>query len=178
MSLKSNFVLMAAYNQCMNNSFYSAASTLGSSDLAKNQNAYFGSIINTLNHILVGDTIWLKRIAAHSHTLISLEYVRAQQMPTSLDTILFPDFKTLREKREKMDSVIQMFVAELSDAVLSQPFSYTDTKGVAYTKQYGYVLQHFFNHQSHHRGQVSNMLYQQGIDVGITDLLANIPNFE
>ena len=174
--LKSNFVLMAQYNRDMNKSFFNSASKLSSPELACDQGAYFGSIINTLNHILVGDTIWLNRFAMHSDAFKSLEYMQVAKLPTSLDTILYADFVTLREKREKMDGIIELFASELTEPILAQPFSYTDTKGVASTKCFGFVLQHFFNHQTHHRGQVSTLLFQQGIDVGVTDLLVNIPN--
>ena len=60
MSLKSNFELMAEYNQAMNESIYQSASTLDIPYLVKGKGAFFGSIINTLNHILVGGNIWLK----------------------------------------------------------------------------------------------------------------------
>lgn len=178
MSLKSNFVLMAEYNQGMNRNIYNAASKLSLSELAKIQGAFFGSIINTLNHLLVGDTIWLQRFAGHKEHFLTLDYVRTLQVPTSLDTILYSDFATLKENREKMDDVIKLFVSELTDAVISQSFSYKNTNGSAFNKNFGHILQHFFNHQTHHRGQVSTLLYQQGIDVGVTDLLVNIPNVE
>jgi uncharacterized damage-inducible protein DinB len=43
-------------------------------------------------------------------------------------------------------------------------------------KNLGALVQHFFNHQTHHRGQVSTLLFQAGVDVGVTDLNALIPN--
>lgn len=178
MSLKSNFVLMAEYNQSMNRNIYNAASKLSLPELAKNQGAFFGSIINTLNHVLVGDTIWLQRFAGHKEHFFTLDYVRALQSPASLDTILHSDFYILKESREKMDDVIKLFVTELTDAVISREFSYKDTKGSTFNKKLGHILQHFFNHQTHHRGQISTLLYQQGVDVGVTDLLVNIPNIE
>ena len=139
---------------------------------------FFGSIINTLNHMLVGDIIWLQRFALHQVHFPTLDYVRALQPPVSLDTVLYSDFNILKEHREKVDSVINLFVSEPTDAALSQPLSYKNTKGLAFNKNFGHILQHFFNHQTHHRGQVSTLLYQQGIDVGVTDLLVNIPSVE
>ena len=167
---------MAKYNQAINDNIYQAASKLSEAHLAKDQGAFFGSIINTLNHILVGDTIWLKRFSDHPESYISLDYVRAHNVPKSLDTILYSEFGTLKEKREKMDEVITLFTKELTDKAISEPFSYKNTKDQAFTKTFGHVLQHFFNHQTHHRGQVSTLLYQQGMDIGVTDLLVYIPN--
>jgi uncharacterized damage-inducible protein DinB len=178
MSLKSNFELMAEYNQAINENIYQAASKLNETHLAKDQGAFFGSIINTLNHILVGDTIWLQRFTNHLESYPALDYVRALDTPKSLDTILYSEFGVLKEKRKKMDEVIKFFTKELTDKAISEPFSYKNTKGQAFTKNFGHVLQHFFNHQTHHRGQVSTLLYQQGVDIGVTDLLVNIPNVQ
>ena len=178
MSLTSNFKLMAEYNEGMNRRIYDAASTLSSSELAKNQGAFFGSIISTLNHVLVGDTIWLKRFSRHRESFSSLDYVRALEAPVSLDTILHSDFFELKKNREKMDGVIKLFVLELSDTMVSGSLSYVNTKGVELHQNFSHLLQHFFNHQTHHRGQVSTLLHQQGVDIGVTDLLINIPNIE
>lgn len=176
MSLKSNFELLADYNQGMNENIYQAAARLSEVDLAEDQGSFFGSIINTLNHILVGDIIWLQRFANHLEVFPVLDYVRALETPKSLDVVLYSDFFALKEKREKMDEVIKLFTKELTDKAISEAFFYKNTKGQAFIKNFGHVLQHFFNHQTHHRGQVSTLLYQQGIDIGVTDFLVKIPN--
>lgn len=176
MSLKSNFELMADYNQWMNKSIYEAASKLSVSELSEDRGAFFGSIISTLNHILVGDTIWLKRFSDHPSKLKALDYVRELQSPQTLDAILYTKFEKLLDARIKMDSTIQEFVCELTDDVLSSSLTYSNTKGEAFTKNWGHLIQHFFNHQTHHRGQVSTLLSQAGVDTGVTDLLVNIPN--
>jgi uncharacterized damage-inducible protein DinB len=48
--------------------------------------------------------------------------------------------------------------------------------GMKQCKALGPLLTHFFNHQTHHRGQASTLLHQFGVDVGVTDLLALIPD--
>ncbi len=63
MSLKQHFQLMASYNQWMNAKIYQAAGQLNGSELAEERGAFFGSVLGTLNHIVVGDTIWLKHFA-------------------------------------------------------------------------------------------------------------------
>jgi len=75
-----------------------------------------------------------------------------------------------------MDSVIKEFADELTDSVLSTSLTYTNTKGERFSKNFGHLVQHFFNHQTHHRGQISTLLNQAGIDLGVTDLLVGIPN--
>lgn len=178
MSLASNFGLMADYNQWMNQRIYEAASRLGPSELNENRGAFFGSITATLNHILAGDTIWLKRMAAHPSRFEVLDYVRDLSMPESLDSILYAEFEELSIAREIMDAVIVEFSDELSDEILSSPLSYNNMKGDTFSKSLGHLLQHFFNHQTHHRGQVTTLLNQAGVDMGETDLLYRIPDME
>lgn len=173
---QSNFVLMAEYNVAMNQSLYTACSRLTKEELSEDRGAFFGSIINTLNHILIGDTIWLKRFADHAKHYKSLNYVRGVARPSSLDAILYGDFSELREKRLEMDEVITLFSKELTDNDLSMAISYVSAKGIRFNKNFGHIVQHFFNHQTHHRGQISTLLNQQGIDIGVTDLLVSIPD--
>ena len=100
---------MASYNQQMNKSLYQACSLLSSDDIAKDRAAYFKSIIGTLNHILVGDTLWLKRFANHEKGFPSLNYVSALNTPTSLDEILYCELSALAQARTIMDEVIVQF---------------------------------------------------------------------
>lgn len=65
MSRTSHVCLMAAYNEWMNAKVYDAARNLPGEELVANKNAFFGSILGTLNHLVIGDTIWLKRFAIH-----------------------------------------------------------------------------------------------------------------
>jgi uncharacterized damage-inducible protein DinB len=174
--MKSNFELMASYSQRMNKSVYEAASKLSSGELEKDRGAFFGSIIGTLNHILVGDIIWLQRFASHKVDFPSLDYVRVIDTPVSLDVTLYSKLSALTEARTTMDEVIVQFASELSDQAIASPLMYSNTKEQPFIKNFGYLLQHFFNHQTHHRGQVSTLLSQAGIDIGVTDLLMDIPN--
>lgn len=176
MSLKSNFELMADYNQWMNENLYSAAEKLSNADLTDDRGAYFGSVIGSLNHILVGDTIWLKRFADHPSAFESLDYIRVLERPKTVDVILHSDLGDLHSARKKMDQVIIEFSSELTDAVLATNLKYKNTKSLPFDKKLGALVQHFFNHQTHHRGQISTLLNQSGVDIGVTDLLARIPN--
>lgn len=176
MSLKSNFELLANYNQWMNKNIYDAASTLNASELSEDRGAFFSSIIGTLNHILVGDIIWLKRFSEHPTQLKSLDYVRSLEKPQALNSILYTDLETLRDARAKIDDTIQAFICEITDGALSSSLTYKNTKGELFNKNWGHLIQHLFNHQTHHRGQISTLLSQAGVNIGLTDLLASIPN--
>ena len=176
MSMKSNFELMASYNQWMNKNLYEAASQLDAGELEKDRGAFFRSIIGTLNHILVGDIIWLKRFVNHEAGFPSLDTIRAVDTPISLDVTLYSKLSALTKVRTIMDEVIMQFASELTDQTIATPLAYSNTQGQTFIKNFGHLLQHFFNHQTHHRGQVSTLLSQAGIDIGVTDLLQGISN--
>ncbi|HEA51565.1 MAG TPA: hypothetical protein ENI00_04420 [Marinobacter antarcticus] len=97
------------------------------------------------------------------------------QNPSGLNQILFEDFAALSEHRLWLDIQIINWVRELTDSDLNLRFNYHNTKGVPSSKRFSSLVLHFFNHQTHHRGQVSALLSQAGEDIGVTDLLALIP---
>ncbi len=96
-------------------------------------------------------------------------------MPDSLNAVLYSEWSQLLLAREQVDNAIIQFTAQLIDSVIAEHLTYTNTKGQLFTRSFGLLLQHLFNHQTHHRGQVSTLLYQLGLDIGVTDLIAFIP---
>lgn len=176
MSVREHFVLMASYNQWMNVKLYEAAGKLSQQELAMDRKAFFGSLLGTLNHLIVGDTIWLKRFSMHPANHIALDPVRQLTIPSSLDQIVFTDFAALLERRNLLDDMICTWAASLTDNDLEHILPYTNSKGIVGRRKLDGLLLHFFNHQTHHRGQATTLLHQAGQDVGSTDLLRLIPN--
>ena len=170
--------LMASYNAWMNAKLYQAAAKLSGEELSRDRGAFFGSILGTLNHIVVGDTLWLKRFATHPAAYPELQGVRDLPQPRSLDQIMFADFGALSRQRDLLDAAITNWANAVTDVDLEHVLHYANSKGVVADKRcYGLVM-HFFNHQTHHRGQATTLLSQAGVDVGVTDLLMLIPNQE
>ena len=175
MSLLSNLQLMSQYNQWMNRKVYQVAEDLGDKTIKQDRGAFFGSLLGTLNHIYVADIIWLRRFAQHSK-----QYQSLQQLPTlpdykSLNQTVADDLQTLNALRQELDTIIISWCQELESEDLEDNLEYTDTKGNPYSKNFGQLIHHFFNHQTHHRGQASTLISQQGMDLGVTDLLAILP---
>ncbi|NLH81102.1 MAG: damage-inducible protein DinB [Phyllobacteriaceae bacterium] len=167
--------LAADYNAWMNRSIYDAAGRLPAEEVAADRGAFFGSILGTLEHLVVGDTLWLKRFAEHPSGA-ALAPVRALPRPTALSQIQFGALAPLRERREMLDGLIVAWARSLTESDLDVPLAYRSTRGDAFVKPFELVIQHFFNHQTHHRGQTTTLLTQAGVDVGVTDLLTLIPN--
>ena len=167
---------MAVYNQRLNKQVYSAAESLTSSQLKQDRGAFFSSVHATLNHILVGDLLWLSRFRHHSSAFESLNNMTDFPAFQSFDQIAYPEFDELSVARETLDKLIINWIEnDISESDFSQTIQYTDTKGNPYQRNFGELLAHFFNHQTHHRGQVSTLLNQFGKDIGITDYLIDIP---
>jgi uncharacterized damage-inducible protein DinB len=169
------FILMASYNEWMNTKLYATANELSIEALHADKGAFFGCLFGTLNHIVVADRIWLQRFAEHPSGPGALAWVLQLPKPKSLDQRLFTDFSEMAEHRGKLDTTIKAWVGSLSDADLNHVLPYASSKGVV-RKRLSSLVQHFFNHQTHHRGQATTLLSQFGKDIGVTDLLALIPN--
>jgi len=167
---------MASYNEWMNVKAYEAAMKLPDKELSCDRNAFFKSILGTLNHLVVADTLWLRRYLNHPTCFPALDVVKDWPTPTALDQVLFADMRNLGEHRRVMDKTILDFTASLSEQDLDVTLHYSSTKGIPFAKNFFSLLMHFFNHQTHHRGQTTTLLMQQGVDVGVTDLLMLIPN--
>ncbi len=181
MNIQHHFQLMAQYNLRMNTQVYDAASQLSSSELALNAGAFFKSILGTLNHIMVGDLFWLNRFAL-LHGTDSKQFssllngLTVFPKPTALNQILFDDFSELHKTRTGLDLLIQEWLSnDACEQDFKQNLTYHNSKGEAATRDFGELVSHFFNHQTHHRGQVTTLLSQKGIDVGGTDFLMDIP---
>ncbi|MDX5594749.1 DinB family protein [Pseudovibrio sp. SPO723] len=171
-----DLALMARYNRWMNEKIYTAANTLTAEEIEKDRGAYFKSILGTLNHVYVADIIWLQRFSEHPAHFSALAPLAKRAKPSSLDMVLYDRLPDLWEARVQMDSTITKFTSEITQFDLNQTLTYKNMAGIPMTKPFSDLLQHFFNHQTHHRGQVSTLLLQAGKDIGVTDLLALIDN--
>lgn len=178
MNLREHAVLMAAYNRWMNEQVYSAAAKLSHEAVVEDRGAFFGSILGTLNHLLIADRIWLHRFATHPSRFAALDPLRMRARPLDLSAIEHDTLPALHTARIELDDMIEAWVAEMSEDDLDHVLTYANTKGVISHRLFGSLLMHFFNHQTHHRGQVTTLLTQAGVDVGSTDLLTLIADVE
>ena len=175
MSRTSHVRLMASYNEWMNTRLYAAAATLPAAALAADRKAFFGSILGTLNHLVNGDIIWLRRFATHPANYAALAGVAAMPAPASLAEMRAADLDGMLALRRQLDAAIIAFAGSVADEDLDHTLHYKNSQGAQARPFFG-LLMHFFNHQTHHRGQVTTLLSQEGVDMGVTDLVALIPS--
>jgi len=164
---------MAEYNHWMNEKLYRALEELPEAALSANMGAFFGSLLGTLNHLLIGDLLWMKRLAELPEPGV-LAALRIRPAPLALNSWLSHSLTGCLAERRTLDRMLLDWCASLSEAELDQALSYRNYRGVAATKPLFPVLMHLFNHQTHHRGQLSTLMSQLGLDPGVTDLIALI----
>ena len=167
--------LMASYNAWMNDKLYEAAQCLSHEALVADKGAFFGSILGTLNHIIVGDTIWLQRFAMHPAHYAALDALSTSPSPQTLNQITFTDLESCSVRRKMLDDVILRWADTIKPMDLDVTLAYVNMKGLPQHKNMFSLLMHFFNHQTHHRGQVSTLLSQRGIELYDTDLVLLTP---
>ena len=171
MSILDQFKLFADYNRLMNQRILESAGKLTEEQLKSDRGAFFKSVLGTLNHIMVGDIIWLKRFQTHPAHEKALEYLNRLDQPESLDTLLFDDLGDLKAEREKIDETIVSWIKNLSESDIDGYLSYKNMAGKSQRKPMEGLISHLFLHQIHHRGQATTLISQSGVDFGETDIL-------
>ena len=163
---------MAQYSHFMNNKLLDAASQLHTDALSANKGAYFGSILGTLNHVLVGDLLWLHRFKHHSTAYTTLNTLASFPVPTALDQQLYNNLIDFKVVRQQLDTLILSWVNQITADDLQRALQYRRVNGEMNNRSFAGLLMHFFNHQTHHRGQATTLFMQAGIDPGDTDIVA------
>ena len=143
-----HFRMMARYNRVANERVYASCALLDDYEYRKRREGSFGSIHGLLNHMVLGDRIWMSRFAGGG------------EVTPPLDTEVAGGFEMLREIRVEEDARIEQFFAKLPAGFWERGFRYRNSRGVDYEDPAGMALSHFFNHQTHHRGQIHVMLSQ------------------
>lgn len=156
----------ARYNRWMNDKLYGITATLTDEARKRDAGAFFKSIHGTLNHLLLADRVWLARFNG-----VTAENGFMAPGIRSLDQELFQDFEELRRQRTATDEELSTWVAGVTDQRLAGPLVYL-RGGQKLETTLWWAVAHLFNHQTHHRGQITTLLTQQGHDLGSTDLFA------
>lgn len=151
--------VMARYNRWMNERLYALCAQLTDAERKRDRGAFFGSIHGTLNHLLWGDRMWMGRFVGPPCT------------HPAFGADMFAGFADLRQEREATDLSIIDWSAKLRTDWLASMLTYTslvDARRRTLPAEVAAV--HMFNHGTHHRGQLTTLMKQAGVDPGVTDL--------
>lgn len=159
MSTPEHFHLMARYNRWMNGNLYAVCAGMSDAERRRDVGAFFRSVHGTLNHLLFGDRVWLGRFTGEHFEV----------KPVGED--LFEEFDALRSERERMDGRLLEWAEQLDPQWLASELQWTSgIDGITRTAPAWTLVMHLFNHQTHHRGQLTTIIKQLGYEPGVTDL--------
>ena len=175
MNLSSNFKMLSLYNMRMNSQLLECCSPLSAEKLSKDTKSFFPSIISYWNHLMFGDLIMMNRLAANEVGDISSIDLEPFPKPVSTHDIYFDNLSDIGHVRSKLDSLIFEWCSMLTDEDCAQILSYRATEGQEISRIASDMIQHMFNHESHHRGQLTCILSLNGVDYGCTDLPIVVP---
>lgn len=154
--------LMARYNRWQNENLLCVATLLSDDERWAERGAFFGSIHKTLSHLLWADHMWISRFSD------------LPRPPGGIaeSVSLYPDWEGLVRERRLMDAAVIDWADTVDEAWLaSNLIWYSGAAKREITKPRWELVVHFFNHQTHHRGQVHAMLTAAGGRPGDTDLI-------
>jgi uncharacterized damage-inducible protein DinB len=152
---------MAAYNAEMNRRLYAAAERIADPERRRDRGAFWGSLHGTLCHLVWGDQMWMSRFDGWEKP-----HVIQKQSAT-----LIEDFDELRHQRVHADTRILAWAGRVTDDWLAEDqtwFSSSVQKELRSPRSF--LVTHFFNHQTHHRGQAHALITACGEKTGDTDL--------
>ena len=160
----------ARYNAWINQSLLEASLSLSSAQQSQDQHVFFKSITGSWNHIMVGDLLWLNRLAMIFPILN--DSMDQWPKPNTLNQILYNQLEDLAQPRQQLDELIIQWCDFLRESDCEDRLQYHNSQDELQVKPLPDVMQHLFNHQTHHRGQITALLSQLGVDYGATDFIS------
>jgi uncharacterized damage-inducible protein DinB len=146
------------YNAWANRRAMDAASALTNEQFVKPLGSSFSSVRDTLAHIFGAEWVWLERFQGRS--------------PGSLpDATEYADLPSLRKPWIEHEERLLKFVSGLKQEDLDRIMEYKTLKFGVYSNPLWQSMQHVVNHGTYHRGQITTMLRQLGVQPILTDLM-------
>ena len=151
--------VLARYGRWMNERMYAAVKSMSNVERTRDRGAFFGSIHRTLSHLVWADSIWLARFTGASYA------------ERAYGADLFDDFEALAAAREIADTAMLAWAGQLEPPWLASPLEYRSASDGRLRRLPAWIAAaHLFNHATHHRGQLTTLMKQAGVDPGVTDL--------
>jgi uncharacterized damage-inducible protein DinB len=165
------FRWQAKYNAFMNRKLYARAAELSDGERRIERGIQWRTLHATLNYMLLVDKAWMMRFTGDEQRHAFRNDQREPVKIRSLDQELHADFDVLRRERERLDEAIELWALGLDVESLTRELRWFSlSRKREYTQPLWSAIVHFFNHQTHHRGQLLSVLSQLGKDVGVSDL--------
>jgi len=160
---------LAEYNQITNDNMNKLIANLSEEEWKRKFGGFFSSIRSLCNHLYICDFNWLKRFGL----LRDFEYIKEDFFTKDLkfNSHAFEDKNEYLKKRKELDEYMKRFVGEVKEEDLDKYLKYKDSHGNEHNQEYGLVILHVFNHQTHHRGMISIYLEEMKIDNDYSNIM-------
>ncbi len=157
--MKIIFQSYAKYNKAVNQEILKLVEPMPKEKIFQKSKAYYPAIFDTMSHILNTDIAWLRRFKASLPENKALAGSSVLQLDNeTLKKEMEGDYTKLFKFRKDLDETIIQFVEELDDNKLNAIIKFKNYKGEEIEKELWKLLLQWFNHQTHHRGQISVQL--------------------
>ena len=175
MNLASNFKMLSIYNLRMNAQLLECCNKLPPEKLTVDTKTFFPSIISYWNHLMFGDLIMMNRLAINEIGSLTTIDLDPFPKPVSTKDTYYDNLSDIENVRARIDNLIFEWCSALTDKDCEQSLTYRTTEGKEISRRVSDVIQHMFNHETHHRGQLTCILSFNGVDYGCTDLPMIVP---
>ena len=151
---------LVRYNAWANERLWEKLAAVPDAAFAEDRGAFFGSLMGTLNHIMVGTRVWLDRCEGTHGSWFQ-----------ALSQVLEPERGPLQRAMADEDARLIAFVEARTADELAGSVEYRDTRGDAHASPLHWIVSHVVNHATHHRGQASDLVSGLGLPTPEMDLI-------
>ncbi len=169
--MKEIFQLLADYNIQANQDMINILEKVPAGKIMQDVGAYYKSILGILNHMLLSNIYWIRRLAKYLPELAPVLASTPNVQPKTPTDIVWPGLDALKRAMIDVDNQLKLMVQILPETKYSEGIKYSSSKGGEKTMILWQVLLHLFNHHTHNRGQVAVLLDQMGIENDYSSIL-------
>ncbi len=167
---------LGIYNKRINGKLLALSLALSNEELVADRGAFFGSIWNQWNHLMFGDLMLLRRIRDSTpQDDAILGDLSMFPVPRGPRDVYFDDMSAFATCRHRLDDLLLRWSSGIRDITLKRKLRYRSTEGDFICVGYGALALHLFMHQLHHRGQLTTLFSQLGIEYGCMDMPVIVP---
>ena len=165
--------LMAEYNSFANGKMNGFLAKLNDGQWNREFPGYFKTTRSICNHLYISDFTWLRRFSGLRKFSYAADELMGEKIEFGMSIVGDPtDYVA---KRGKLDTLLLRFSLEITPQDIGSVLSYKDSHGNGHIKNFGGLVMHMFNHETHHRGMISLYLENLGFENDFNSLSEMIP---
>lgn len=162
--MKEVFTAMSRYNQKTNEIIFAYFEKMSFEQMISSVKAYYPTIVSNTYHVLSSDIKWLTRLSKFRETAVTKEtldiFSRDEKVHGESFFLKIREYKELRTRIDReIVALVEAVPEEEFMNEIEMPFGPKTIRMVLWK-----LLLQWFNHHTHHRGQVSLQLDMLGIE--------------